>query len=138
MLATFREPDAVPGVVASIQSFGSLLNWHPHLHCPVTDGAFKPDDTLLRLGHHEVESLTEVFRRAVWREFVPLELPVEKEGQSVAARPHSGFHVHHSVRLEAGERSASGRDLDRPGLAGVGRDLGLNQQARRVAEESGR
>jgi hypothetical protein len=30
-----------------------------------------------------------------------LELLVEEEGRSMAAWPHSGFHVHHSVRLEA-------------------------------------
>ena len=38
MRATLREPDAVPGVIAFIQTFGSLANWHPHLHCLVTDG----------------------------------------------------------------------------------------------------
>jgi CHAT domain-containing protein len=38
MRAALRESDAVPGVVASIQTFGTLLNWHPHLHLVVTDG----------------------------------------------------------------------------------------------------
>ena len=34
--ATLGEPDVVPGVVASIQTFGSRVNWHPHLHLLVS------------------------------------------------------------------------------------------------------
>jgi hypothetical protein len=101
MRATLREPDVVPGVVASIQSFGSLLNWHPHLHCLVTDGAFRPDGTFLHLGYHEIESLTEAFRRGVLRAFVRLDLLADEEARSMLQWPHSGFHVNHSVRLEA-------------------------------------
>ena len=53
----------VPGVVASIQTFGSLVGWHPHLHLVVTDGAFRPDGTFLPLGYDEIEVLIEAFRR---------------------------------------------------------------------------
>jgi hypothetical protein len=101
MRTTLREPDVVPGVVASIQSFGSLLNFHPHLHCLVTDGAFRPDGTFLHLGYHEIEVLTEAFRRAVLRAFVRLDLLTDDDARSMLQWPHSGFHVDHSVRLEA-------------------------------------
>jgi len=99
--ATFRESDLVPGVVASIQTFGSLVNFHPHLHLVVTDGAFRPDGTFLHLGFHQIEVLSEAFRRAVLREFVRRELLSEDQARSMLSWPHSGFHVHHSVRLEA-------------------------------------
>jgi len=101
MRATFREPDVVPGVLASIQTFGSLVNWHPHLHFLVTDGAFRLDGTFLHLGFHQIEVLTETFRRAVLREFVRRELLDPDVAQSMLAWQHSGFHVHHGVRLEA-------------------------------------
>ena len=32
--------EGVPGVVISIQTFGDLVNFHPHLHCLVSDGCF--------------------------------------------------------------------------------------------------
>ena len=99
--ATFREPDVVPGVVASIQTFGTLVNWHPHLHLVVTDGALRPDGTFLHLGFHDVDVLTEAFRRAVLREFVRRDLLTPDDARSMLAWPHSGFHVHHSVRLGA-------------------------------------
>ena len=101
MRATLREPEAVPGVVASIQTFGTLANWHPHLHLLVTDGAFRPDGTFLHLGFHQIEILTEAFRRAVLRAWVRRELLDPDAAQSRLAWEHSGFHVHHSVRLEA-------------------------------------
>ena len=78
-----------------------MLNWHPHLHLVVTDGAFRPDGTFLHLGFHDIEVLTEAFRRAVLREFVRRELLTEDDARSMLAWPHSGFHVHHGVRLEA-------------------------------------
>ena len=99
--ATLRDPEVVPGVVASIQTFGSLVNWHPHLHHLVTDGAFRGDGTFLHLGFHQIEVLSEAFRRALLREFVRQELLSEDDARSMLSWPHSGFHVHHAVRLEA-------------------------------------
>ena len=32
MRAALGEPDASPGAIVCIQSFGSLAHWHPHLH----------------------------------------------------------------------------------------------------------
>ncbi len=46
--ATVGEPDPSLGLVASIQTHGSLPNWQPHLHVLVTDGGFRPDGTLVR------------------------------------------------------------------------------------------
>lgn len=36
--ATVGERDVSVGIVSSIQTHGSLANWHPHLHLLVTDG----------------------------------------------------------------------------------------------------
>jgi hypothetical protein len=57
--ATLDEPAAVPGVVASIQTFGTLLNWHPHLHLLVTDGAYRRDASFVPLFFHDPSLLTE-------------------------------------------------------------------------------
>jgi len=52
---TMREPLGVPGVVASVQTFGTLVNFHPHLHLLVTDGVFRPDGTFIHLGFHQID-----------------------------------------------------------------------------------
>lgn len=47
--AVLGRKDVVPGMVAAIQSFGSLMTWHPHIHCLTTYGAFTPEGTFIPL-----------------------------------------------------------------------------------------
>ncbi len=93
-------PCVVPGVISSIQTHGTLANWHPHLHVLATDGAFRPDGTFVPLGTHALAVLTEAFRRAVLRAFVQHGLFNDEVAASMLAWPHSGFHVHNAVRLD--------------------------------------
>ena len=37
--------DTRPGILVSVASAGDLLQWHPHGHILVTDGAFSDDGT---------------------------------------------------------------------------------------------
>jgi hypothetical protein len=46
-------PDAVPGMIATVQTFGDLAHWHPHVHTIVTDGLFAEDGTFLPLPKQE-------------------------------------------------------------------------------------
>ena len=88
---TVGEPDLAVGIVASIQTHGSLANWHPHLHLLVTDGGFRADGTFVPLPLHDVTTLTEAFRRAVLRLFVRRELMDVETAQSMFAWPHRDF-----------------------------------------------
>jgi hypothetical protein len=45
--AVLDRDDVVPGMVGAPQSFGDLINWHPHVHALTTDGAFAKDGTFL-------------------------------------------------------------------------------------------
>ena len=50
MRAIVSEPGAVPGMAASIQTYGDqAANWHPHVHAIVSDGVFLPDGTFRAL-----------------------------------------------------------------------------------------
>jgi Transposase zinc-binding domain/Putative transposase len=40
--AALGRRDGVPGIVASIQTFGSQANWHPHVHALVTEDSCSP------------------------------------------------------------------------------------------------
>ncbi len=55
LCASLGERDVVPRIVVSIQTFGSILDWHPHLHLLVTDGASRRNGEFLprssRMGH---------------------------------------------------------------------------------------
>ncbi len=99
--ATVDEKDLSVGIVSSIQTHGSLANWHPHLHLLVTDGGFRPDGTFVRLPLHDVATLTEAFRRAVLKLFVKRELMDIETTQGMLNWPHSGFHAHDGVWVAA-------------------------------------
>jgi hypothetical protein len=97
------------GIVASIQTHGSLANWHPHLHLLVTDGGFRPDGTFVPLPLHDVATVTEAFRRALLTLFVKRELIDIDTAASMLAWPHSGFHVHDGVWVPAEDQAFATR-----------------------------
>ncbi len=98
-----REPDLAVGVVACIQTHGSLANWHPHIHLIVTDGGFRADGTFVPWPAHDTAALTEAFRRAILRLFVRRGIVEADDAQRMLAWPHSGFHVHDGVWVADGD-----------------------------------
>ena len=62
--AVFGRKDVRPGVVVSIQTFGAFAaNFHPHLHCIVTEGVFTPEGEFLSLETLDTSAIEELFRR---------------------------------------------------------------------------
>ncbi|MCC6774946.1 MAG: transposase zinc-binding domain-containing protein [Gemmatimonadaceae bacterium] len=111
------EPDLAVGIVACLQTHGSRANWHPHLHLLVTDGGFRPDGTFVSWPVHDTARLTEAFRRAVLRLFVPPPLrrpPSSPRHDSRRPRPAAGG-------LPCSSRfSRSTRSRARPAMAPCG------------------
>jgi hypothetical protein len=101
--AVVDHPDTVPGMVAAIHTFGELVHWHPHVHALVTDGAFAPDGSFILLPPLETEPFEKRWQTLVF----DLLLAHNKIDESVVAQMrtwrHSGFSVHHGVRLDAGD-----------------------------------
>jgi len=98
--ATLAEPDLSVGIVLSIQTHGSLVNWQPHVHAVVTDGGFRPDGSFVPMPVHAPEVLTEAFRRGVLKLFVDRELFEPEVAESMLGWMHSGFSVDDSVWLD--------------------------------------
>jgi hypothetical protein len=103
------ERELAVGIVACLQTHGSLANWHPHVHLLVTDGGFRPDGTFVPWPAHDAAQLTEAFRRAVLRLFVRLELFDPDEAAGMLQWPHSGFHVHDAVWVDQDDHAFARR-----------------------------
>ncbi|MDO8793452.1 MAG: transposase, partial [Vicinamibacterales bacterium] len=103
------ERDLAVGIVACLQTHGSRVNWHPHLHLLVTDGGFRADGTFVSWPAHDSVRLTEAFRRAVLRLFVRLDLFDEDQAAGMLTWPHSGFHVHTAVWVPEDDRAFATR-----------------------------
>ncbi len=64
--ATLKKPQAVPGVIVAIQTFGDWANWHPHLHALVSDGLFAANGWLSVVPDLELKKLEPLFRHEVF------------------------------------------------------------------------
>jgi hypothetical protein len=65
MAAASDQPMARPGIVAVIQTFGSSLNWNPHIHAIVTRGVFLDDGSWQPVAYVDSYKAELVFRHKV-------------------------------------------------------------------------
>jgi hypothetical protein len=90
--AALGNREVVPGLIVCVQTFGTVAQWHPHLHVLMTDGGFGREGRFVPLPAPDALVLEELWRRAVLAEFVGrgwLE-----EAEAMLAWPHSGFGAH--------------------------------------------
>jgi ribosomal protein S27E len=107
--------ELVPGVVASIQTFGKKINLHPHLHCLVTDGGEDSEGKFHHLAEFEDSLLTEFFKREVFALLLGEELISEHLVEKLSGWRHSGFSVHSKVKAKTREEAERvGKYMIRP------------------------
>jgi hypothetical protein len=98
-------PDAVPGVVAAIQTFGQLVHWHPHIHALVSEGVFLPETgAFLPLPKLAIEPFLKLWEQEVFALLLAEGKITDEVVQNIRSWKHSGFSVDQSVRLEPGDQ----------------------------------
>jgi len=85
---------ALPGMVSSIQTFGSYGNWHPHVHALLTDGLVEPGGRFHALGAFDEAAVERRFRRLVLDRLRRAERLSESFHERLLSWEHSGFSVH--------------------------------------------
>jgi len=99
----FGERGAVPGMVASIQTFGSYANFHPHIHALVTNGVVTGEGEWLPLPEWTPGVIEEVFRRLVVRGLVKAQRLSEEFREVLLGWERSGFSVYGEQVVWEGE-----------------------------------
>ncbi|MFQ5904453.1 MAG: transposase [Candidatus Binatia bacterium] len=108
--AVLPDAEATPGAVVAIQTFGELLNIHPHLHVLASDGGFDPEGNFYQLPSWlDMNRLAELFRHKVLRMLLSKGKITEALVENLLSWPHSGFHVHQGERIEADDRAGRER-----------------------------
>ncbi len=93
--AHFGRGDVVPGCVASLQTFGSYsANFHPHVHCLVTEGAFTREREFLPLLFVDVRAIERLFQALLLRRLYAAERLSEEFIERLEGWRHSGFSVY--------------------------------------------
>ena len=103
--AVFERTDVRPGVVTSIQTFGSFAaNFHPHLHMLVTEGCFTAQGQFLPLFSLDTTSIEELFRRLLLSRLHQAERLSEGFMRRLLSWSPSGFSVFARQLIRPDER----------------------------------
>jgi transposase-like protein len=117
----------VPGAVACVQSYGDLLDFHPHIHLLVSWGCFKRDGTFVAVeAVPSTEELEKLFRHKVLRMLLDEEAINEEVVKNILSWPHTGFGAFVGHEIPAADRKGReevARYLAHPPIV-VGRILG--------------
>lgn len=107
LAAHFSQLDApVPAFLASSQSFGNLLNHHPHVHALASHGVFERDGAFHPADDFDFAALELPFRDAVLSALLERGVIDEERVDLIRSWPHSGFGIHSECVIEAGDRRA--------------------------------
>ena len=108
--AVLPDSEATPGAVLAIQTFGELLNIHPHLHCVARDGGFDAEGNFDQLPSWlDMNRLAELFRHKVLRMLRSKGTITEALVDNLLSWPHAGCHVHQGERIEADDQAGRER-----------------------------
>ena len=99
-------PGALPGAVMALHTWGNLLNWHPHVHSMVLDGAMSESGEFLPLKSLDTELLTERFSEKVFATLLNRQLIDQETVQSMKSWEHSGFAVHAAEPIAGNDQDA--------------------------------
>jgi hypothetical protein len=92
-------------MVAVVQTFGDQLNLHPHVHALLTRGGWTSGQWV-PMPYVDPACAEQLFRHKVIRLLRRAGLLDEDRTRLLLSWPHSGFSVHNSVTVPAGDSRA--------------------------------
>lgn len=110
--------ELTPAIVAVIQSFGSRINLHQHLHFLVSEGGSDRDGWFHSVSRFNDDFLREIFTREVFSLLLRKQLINLTLIQKILRWRHTGFHVHDKVRATSKQEAERvGKYMIRPILS---------------------
>ena len=110
--------ELMPGVMAAVQTFGTRINFHPHLHFLVTEGGVDKAGEFHKVSRIDDSRLAELFAREVLRSLVHKQLLSPEWAERILSWHHTGFNVHSRVRAKTKiEAERVGKYMIRPLLS---------------------
>jgi len=110
--------ELMPGVMAAVQTFGTRINFHPHLHFLVTEGGVDKAGEFHKVSRIDDSRLAELFAREVLRSLVHKQLLSPEWAERILSWHHTGFNVHSLVRAKTKiEAERVGKYMIRPLLS---------------------
>ena len=99
MLEAVGDPHARPGVVVVPQTFGSVLNPHPHAHCLASRGVWDAQGQWTPVPYIDTIAAEKLFRHKIIRLLKSKDLLSDERIELLDSFRHSGFSVDASVTV---------------------------------------
>ena len=96
----------VPAMVVAPQSWGSLLNHHPHTHSLCSEGVFDQEGRFHSAEGIDFSPLEEIFREKMLKMMLKKEVITEERVELLRSWKHSGFNIDSTRRIDAGDRKS--------------------------------
>jgi len=110
--------ELTPGIIAVIQSFGSRINFHQHLHFLVFEGGSDREGLFHSIFRFNDDLLREIFTREVFSLLLRKQLINLTLIEKILRWRHTDFHVHSKVRAtNKQEAERVGKYMIRPILS---------------------
>jgi len=110
--------ELTPRIIAVIQSFGSRINLHQHLHFLVSEGGSDQEGRFHGICRFNDNLLREIFTREVFSLLLRKQLINLTLVQKILRWRHTGFHVHSKVRTTSKQEAERvGKYMMRPILS---------------------
>ena len=95
-----KSKNFVPGFICVLHTFGRPLEWNPHIHCLITEGAFSDDGFWRVVKHFDYSYLRKAFQTALLNELESKIGPSFKKTKAVIYRKDkNGFYVYAKPNL---------------------------------------
>lgn len=113
----------MPGVITVVHTFGRSLDFNPHIHALVTEGALDKDKKWKEVKYIPYEYLRKAWQKVlmdiVKKKLVPKKPQLKKLINELYKRYQQGFYVHAETKMDGAKRAAQyiGRYLARPAIA---------------------
>ena len=78
-----------------------MVNFHPHLHCLVTDGCFMPNGWFYVLPEIDIQKLEDLFRHKVFKMLLREKKISPELVDKLLFWKHSGFNIHNQVKIQS-------------------------------------
>ncbi len=109
MIATAAGQDIRPGMVAVGQTFGSKINFHPHVHAIVSRGGWTKTGEWIAVPYGDATAAELLLRHKVLSLLRKAGVINEERIALLLSWKHSGFSVHNVVSVEPEDPGAAER-----------------------------
>ena len=105
-----KNREYMPGVITVVHTFGRSLDFNPHIHALITEGALDKDKKWKAVKYIPYEYLRKSWQKVlmdiVKKKLVPKKPQLKKLINELYKRYREGFYVHAETRMDGAKRAA--------------------------------